>query len=67
MIIEQKRQLSAVEPVPGGYYLSRNLDNAFRNVVYHGMSPTDAMYEYTYEINSELTKKRLEFGLETRE
>lgn len=67
VIIEQKRQLSAVEPVPGGYYLSRNLDNAFRNVVYHGMSPTDAMYEYTYEINSELTKKRLEFGLETRE
>lgn len=67
MIIEQKRQLSAMEPVPGGYYLSRNLDNAFRNVVYNGMSPTDAMYEYTYEINSELTKKRREFGLDIRE
>lgn len=67
VIKEQKSSLSAVEPMPGGYYLERNLNNAFRSVVYKGASPTDAMYEYTYKINSEFTKKRKEFGLKTME
>lgn len=65
-LLQQIDMLTAVEPVPGGYYLSRNITNAFRNVVYNDMSPTDALYEYTYQINSEIDKKREEFGLETR-
>lgn len=67
MLLRQIENLTAVEPVPGGYYLSRNVLNAFRNVVYNDMSPTDALYEYTYQINSEIDKKREEFGLELRE
>lgn len=65
-IIAQRQHLTAVEPVPGGYYLTRNITNAFRNVVYKGMSATDAMFEYTHKINAEIDKKREEFGLETR-
>ncbi len=66
LISAQREHLTAIEPVPGGYYLTRNITNAFRNVVYNGMSPTDAMFEYTHKINAEIDKKREEFGLETR-
>ena len=67
IINAQKANTTAVAPMPGGYYLARNLNNAFRNVVYKGASATDALYEYTYKINSEFTKKRKEFGLPTLE
>ncbi len=66
LINGQREHLTAIEPVPGGYYLSRNITNAFRNVVYNGMSPTDALFEYTHKINAEIDKKREEFGLDTR-
>lgn len=67
LINAQRQHLTAVEPVPGGYYLTRNITNAFRNVVYNGMSATDAMFEYTHKINAEIDKKREEFGLELRD
>jgi len=66
-ILAQVNMLGAVEPMPGGYYLARNINNAFRNVVYNDASPTDALYEYTYKINAEIDKKRKEFGLELRQ
>lgn len=64
VLLEQRNQLVAVEPVPGGYYLSRHLTNAFRNVVYNSKRPLDVMYDYVEKINGEITKKRQEFGLE---
>ena len=63
LLLKQMESLGAVENVPGGYYLTRHLDNAFRNVVYSGKKPIDVMYDYVYKINSELTAKRKEFGL----
>lgn len=67
LIMAQRQHLIAIEPVPGGYYLGRNITNAFRQVVYNGMSPTDALFEYTHKINAEIDKKRAEFGLELRD
>lgn len=66
LINAQRQHLTAIQPVPGGYYLNRNITNAFRQVVYNGMSPTDALFEYTHKINAEIDKKRREFGLEVR-
>ncbi|MGI6280314.1 MAG: extracellular solute-binding protein [Acutalibacteraceae bacterium] len=66
LINAQKKYITAIGPVPGSYYLGRNINNAFRSVVYKGTSPTDALFEYTYKINAEIDKKRREFGLETR-
>lgn len=60
----QMRDLTAVENVPGSYFLSRNITNAFRAVVYKNVDPTDALYDYTYKINQELTQKRKEFNIE---
>ena len=64
-IFKQLESVSAIEQVPGGYYLTRNLDNAFRNVVYHDKKPMDVMFDYVYKINTELTDKRQELGLDT--
>jgi len=67
IITEQLELVSAVEQVPGGYYLTRNLDNAFRNAVYYDKKPMDVMFDYVYKINGELTDKRKELGLDTQE
>lgn len=60
----QMKNLTAVENVPGSYFLSRNVTNAFRAVVYKDVDPTDALYDYTDKINRELVQKRQEFGLD---
>lgn len=60
---KQMQSLNAVPNIPGGYYLSRHLNNAFRKVVYNSKSATDVMYDYVYKIDSEIEKKRNEFGL----
>lgn len=60
----QMKNLTAVENVPGSYFLSRNVTNAFRAVVYKDVDPTDALYDYTDKINRELIQKRQEFGLD---
>lgn len=62
-IKKQLKTISAIEQVPGGYYLTRNLDNAFRNAVYYDKKPMDVMFDYVYKINAELTDKRKELGL----
>lgn len=67
LIKAQGDHLIAIPPVPGGYYLGRNINNAFRQVVYNDMSPTDALFEYTHKINVEINKKREEFGLPLHE
>lgn len=64
-ITQQLEMISAVEQVPGGYYLTRNLDNAFRNAVYYDKKPMDVMFDYVYKINGELNDKRKELGLDT--
>ena len=67
VLTKQLESVSAVEQVPGGYYLSRNLDNAFRNAVYYNKKPMDVMFDYVYKINGELSSKRSELGLPTAE
>lgn len=67
LLTVQMAESSALEQVPGGYFLSRHLDNAFRNVVYSGKEPMDMLYDYVYKIDRELTEKRQEFGLPVAE
>ena len=67
VITEQLKSVSALEQVPGGYYLTRNLDNAFRNAVYYDKEPIDVMFDYVYKINNEIIAKRTELGLKNAE
>lgn len=53
--------------VPGGYMTARMVNYAFKNVVAEGQNPREALYLEAKDINTELTKKRKEFGLSTLE
>lgn len=54
-----------IPQLPGSYYTSRGLTNAFRSICYSGDFPRYAMRIQTKYINEEITRKREEFGLTT--
>lgn len=69
---EQLRQLNAqwdwvegVPPVLGGYYVTRQFDWLFRAIVLDHEPVRDTVLDYAWEIDQEIARKRLEFGLET--
>jgi len=63
-IEEQWKWVIGIPEVPGGYYTQRHVVNAFRNVVMQKEDPRETLLDYTRTINDEITKKRLEFGLD---
>ena len=63
-INRQRDEIYEVPEVPGGYYLQRNINNAFNRVVNQGDTPRDALNEWTKQTDSEIARKRAEFGLE---
>ncbi len=63
-VIENELLISkAVPQVPGSYYLTRHLNNAFRAVVISGEDMRDTLSDYNVTINEELETKRKEFKL----
>lgn len=56
--------IKEVHNIPGGYYLVRGLDNAFRDVVYNGEDPYRSLAAWDKEINAEIARKREEFHLD---
>ncbi|MGN0492603.1 MAG: extracellular solute-binding protein [Acutalibacteraceae bacterium] len=64
LIMEQWSYVREIPEIPGGYYLSRNVDNAFKGVVLEGKNPRDQLYTWNLDINNEITRKRQEFNLD---
>ncbi|MDI9419100.1 MAG: extracellular solute-binding protein [Bacillota bacterium] len=66
ILMEQWQWVEGSLEVPGGYYMSRMFDWAFRAVVVDGnfQSPRETLTKYNMDINYELRLKRQEFGLE---
>ncbi len=60
---EQWNNTIGIPEVPGGYYVSRYIDFAFRGVVVSNQNPRETMMQYVDTINKEIEHKRLEFGL----
>lgn len=54
-----------INEVPGSYYTQRHMDNAFNRTYNIRTDPRETLLDYIDEINLELTKKRIEFGLPT--
>ncbi len=59
--------LQATPEMPGGYIVTRYVEFAFLAAYNDHEDPVESMLEYIDAINSELTRKRNEFGLPTLE
>lgn len=64
MLMTQWNEVSDIWQLPGNYYTTRNVSNAFRAVVYSWKNPRETLNKYNKYINEELLRKRVEFGLD---
>jgi len=62
-LMDQYEHVKGIPQVPGGYYLPRHFDFAFRGVVYLNEDPRERLREAVRDINEEIRIKREEFGL----
>ena len=65
ILLEQWSHLEMVQQTPVNYYVSRNITNIFRNVVYYNKVPREVLASYNRDINREIQRRREEFGLDT--
>lgn len=63
VLSEQWSVVDDVLQTPASYYVSRCINNAFRNVVYYYKNPREIMTKYAAQMDEELERKRREFGL----
>jgi hypothetical protein len=63
LLSEQLSWAKTVPVVPGSYYITRYLNNAFRTSINEGTEIRELLVDYTKDINEEITRKRKEFGL----
>jgi len=66
-LTEQRKWVKGNPEVPGGYFTSRHLSNAFRKVYNEGADPRETLLDYVRTINEEIDNKRKEFGLPLRD
>ncbi len=64
ILLEQWSHLEMVEQTPVNYYVSRNITNIFRNIVYYNKVPREVLASYNRDINREIQRRREEFGLD---
>lgn len=61
---EQWNNVVGIPEIPGSYFVSRCLTNAFRNVLSGTTTPIKSINTYNKDINAEITRKRKEFNLD---
>lgn len=64
LILEQLNAAKGIPQSIAGYYITRNLYNAFRKVTVNNSNPREVLYKYNTQMNEEIERKREEFGLE---
>ena len=62
-IMNQMDHLSSIVNYPGSYIINRYMQFAFLDAVNESADPIDALSNYIEAINSEIARKREEFGL----
>lgn len=63
-LLAQWDNVQGIPQVPASYYISRNLYNAFRLVTLNNANPREMLFKYNRQINAEIERKRVEFGLD---
>lgn len=61
---EQWKSVTDVPQIPGNYFVSRCLTNAFRTVMDEKGNPVRVLNSFNKDMNSEITRKRQEFKLD---
>ena len=62
---DQQDELVEIPVIPSSYAVTRNIMNAFREVVNELENPRDTLVWYNRDINDEITRKRENLGLDT--
>ncbi len=62
-LVKQLSWVKALPQVPGGYFTERHIKNAFYTVYNNNEDPRETLQDYVKQINYEIERKRLEFGL----
>lgn len=65
LIKRQWNSIFQLPQVPGGYFIDRDINNAYRQVVFYNKNAREMLLSYNEDINSEIERKRKEFGLST--
>ena len=60
-LAKQWNNTRTTEEVPGSYYTTRNISNAFNEVYYNNSNMRQTLSKWNKEINNELSRKRKEF------
>lgn len=62
ILMKQWEQVVEVKEIPGGYYLTRSLDQAFWNVTNGQATAKDAILEWSMVADNEIKRKIQEYG-----
>lgn len=62
-LIDQQEELVEIPVIPSSYAVTRNIMNAFREVVNDAENPRDTLMWYNRDINEEIERKRENLGL----
>lgn len=66
-LTSQLAWIKAIPEVPGGYFTSRHITNAFYTVYNNNEDPRETLEDFVKTINNEIENKRREFGLDVEE
>lgn len=61
-IKDQLENTREIEEIPGGYYTTRGIEQAFWNVIEQNKKPKDMLIEWGEIVNREIQRKRNEYG-----
>ncbi len=67
LLLKQWKNVVEVPEIPGGYYVTRNVDNAFRQVYYNGENVRDTLYYWMNAVNEELLRKQAQLDLRKKQ
>lgn len=62
IFMEQWEHVISIPELPGSYYMTRSVEQAFLSVVNKGTTPTDAMIRWSSIANEEITRKIKEYS-----
>lgn len=64
ILLEQWEHVTDTPQIPGNYFITRSLTSAFRSVVDEEYNPVYMLNSVNKDMNAEIKRKRIEFGLE---